>query len=220
MTKEQATDSSKTVSAPVSAGQGEWCKWVAASAMTIDHAGVIFQRYPILQIIGRIAFPLFAYLVVQGVERTKNEEKYLLRLLCLALVAQIPYSILWFTKLNTLWTLSLGLTTILLDKRYGWYWSITVILGTLFMQISYSFLGVALVYGMWKLRNRGWEVAVILFSLAYAFLFKSTVELWAVAAIPVIRFPVSIKKRMPKLFWYPLYPSQYAILALIRILPH
>ena len=206
--------------APVPAGPGDWCKWVAAIAMTIDHASIIYPGYPILQIIGRIAFPLFAYFIALGAERTRSEEKYLIRLLGLALLAQIPYSILWVTKLNTLWTLSLGLTAILLDKRYGWYWSLAVILGTMFMQISYSFLGVGLVYGIWKLRNRRWELPIVLFSLSYALLFQSMVELWALLAIPVIRFPVALRKKMPKLFWYPLYPAQYAILALIKILPH
>ncbi|MGB9842063.1 MAG: TraX family protein [Candidatus Bathyarchaeales archaeon] len=50
-------------------------KLIAIAAMAIDHIGDIF--YPdwlMLHIIGRLAFPLFAYLVALGIESTKNRK--------------------------------------------------------------------------------------------------------------------------------------------------
>ena len=62
--------------------------------MTIDHIGVVF--YPeltLLRIIGRVSFPIFSYLLVLGVESTRDVKKYLLRLCLFALISQIPFSL-------------------------------------------------------------------------------------------------------------------------------
>jgi hypothetical protein len=67
-------------------------KILAVAIMVIDHIGIAF--YPdvyILRIIGRMAFPLFVFFVVQGYFYTSNFNKYAIRLLVLALVSEIPF---------------------------------------------------------------------------------------------------------------------------------
>jgi hypothetical protein len=70
-------------------------KWIAIITMTVDHFGVIvlgpYQQtawiaglYLIARLIGRIAFPLFAFMIVEGVYRTKNRYRYGLRLVLMA----------------------------------------------------------------------------------------------------------------------------------------
>ncbi len=70
-------------------------KIIAIVTMLIDHTGLLL--YPedrLFRTIGRIAFPIFAYLLVQGFLYTSNRFKYGFRFLCFALIAEIPYSYL------------------------------------------------------------------------------------------------------------------------------
>lgn len=62
--------------------------------MTCDHAGrQLFPEYEILQIIGRLAFPIFAYMIAEGCQYTRNRRKYLLTVAAVAAVCQAVYYI-------------------------------------------------------------------------------------------------------------------------------
>ncbi|MFA5869908.1 MAG: TraX family protein, partial [Candidatus Bathyarchaeia archaeon] len=68
----------------------ELLKWVAIVTMTADHVGVVlYPEVAAYRIVGRMAFPLFAYLLVLGMESTGNMRGYLTRLLLFAAVSQI-----------------------------------------------------------------------------------------------------------------------------------
>lgn len=48
-------------------------KLLALLTMTVDHIGVhLFPQYPILRIIGRLAFPIYAYCIAEGCVHTKT----------------------------------------------------------------------------------------------------------------------------------------------------
>ena len=54
-------------------------KLLACLFMLIDHAGLLlFPRYKIFRIIGRLAFPIFAYLIAEGCRYTRNKLKHFL----------------------------------------------------------------------------------------------------------------------------------------------
>lgn len=82
--------------------------------MFIDHVGAIF--FPSVlwyRTIGRLSFPLFAYLIADGMDKTHHQGKMIARLLIFALISQIPYSLafvnqLWSWNLNVFFTLGLG----------------------------------------------------------------------------------------------------------------
>jgi len=96
-------------------------KVIAMATMLIDHIGYLFfPSMMIFRTIGRIAFPIFAYLIGIGYDYTSSLKKYMLRLFIFALVTQIPYS--YFNRnldfepyhLNILFTLVFGLIFIYL----------------------------------------------------------------------------------------------------------
>ena len=97
-------------------------KIIALISMFCDHFGDAFlMRFSFLNLIGRIAFPIFAFQISEGFIHTKNIKKYFLRLGIFALVSQIPFS-LFSTKflnaspfsLNVFFTLFIGLLGIYL----------------------------------------------------------------------------------------------------------
>lgn len=62
--------------------------------MTIDHAGIIFfPNHQIFRIIGRLAFPIFAYCISEGFFYTRSRLKYFLRIFIVGILCQIVYTI-------------------------------------------------------------------------------------------------------------------------------
>lgn len=69
-------------------------KLVAMIAMFIDHAGkMLFPEYPIMRVIGRIAFPIYAYCIAVGCVYTKDPLRYLKRVVLLGLISQPFYAV-------------------------------------------------------------------------------------------------------------------------------
>ncbi len=71
---------------------GNALKIIAALSMLIDHIGyILFPQVEILRIIGRLAFPIFAFMISEGCIHTKNKARYLLTISTLALLCQVVY---------------------------------------------------------------------------------------------------------------------------------
>ncbi|MBR5578470.1 MAG: conjugal transfer protein TraX [Lachnospiraceae bacterium] len=118
---------------------GSTLKIIALLTMTIDHIGaVLIQRFILtpgfdtnfwqslympFRNIGRIAFPIFCFLLVEGFVHTQNRGKYLIRMILFALISEIPFNLalkgeIWVKEYqNVFWELALGiLLMILLEK--------------------------------------------------------------------------------------------------------
>ncbi len=71
---------------------GNQLKLIALITMTIDHVGMLLlPRVKILRAIGRIAFPIFAYMIAEGCQHTRDRKKYLLSMVFLAAICQVVY---------------------------------------------------------------------------------------------------------------------------------
>ena len=68
-------------------------KIIAIVTMLLDHIKYVIPATNIFltQYFGRIAFPLFAFLIAEGMIYTKNRKKYIIRMLIFALISQIPF---------------------------------------------------------------------------------------------------------------------------------
>ena len=74
---------------------GNALKLIACAAMLCDHAGVmLFPKCMLLRIIGRIAFPIFAFMIAEGCRYTRNKLRYFLTVLTCGIVFQAVYSVL------------------------------------------------------------------------------------------------------------------------------
>lgn len=83
--------------------------------MLCDHLwGTYLGQYDILANVGRIAFPLFAFMLVEGFMLTSDRKKYALRLLVFALISEIPFNLMMGSRVfypldqNVLWTFLLA----------------------------------------------------------------------------------------------------------------
>lgn len=73
---------------------GNQLKLIAMAAMTLDHIGShLLPQFPLLRILGRLAMPLYAYMIAEGCRYTHDRMRYFLRIAALALVCQVVY---WF----------------------------------------------------------------------------------------------------------------------------
>lgn len=71
---------------------GNMLKIIAAISMLIDHVGVmLFPELKVFRIIGRLSFPIFAFMIAEGCRYTRNRLRYFLMIFCLAAVCQIVY---------------------------------------------------------------------------------------------------------------------------------
>ena len=99
-------------------------KCIATLMMTLDHVGkYFFDGHPLFTVPGRLAFPLFAWLITVGYRKTRNVKAYLHRIFLFALLSQIPFSLTTLTiandpyQLNVFFTLGLGLLSIHLYEK-------------------------------------------------------------------------------------------------------
>ncbi len=108
---------------------GSLLKTIALVAMIIDHIAAVFFRdsniillnianhklslYARMRLIGRIAFPVYSFLLVEGFIHTRDRKKYGYRLFIFALISEIPWNLmhnnsLFYNKQNVFFTLLLG----------------------------------------------------------------------------------------------------------------
>lgn len=90
-------------------------KMIAAATMVIDHVGAMFfPQIAVFRVVGRVAFPIYAFLAAEGAAKTRNPSRYLARLAVFALISELPFrmalSVGWdkYTPQNVLFTLLAG----------------------------------------------------------------------------------------------------------------
>ena len=121
---------------------------IAMTFMLMDHLwATLLPAQDWLTCIGRIAFPVFAFMTVEGYFHTHNLKKYMLRLLLFVLISEIPFDLMyggtWFYPIhqNVIWTLLMGLLGIHLmetvhknQKRWLYVLTafVTVVFGMIF----------------------------------------------------------------------------------------
>ena len=97
---------------------------MAMAFMLCDHLwGTIVPGNDWLTCIGRISFPIFAFLIVEGYFHTSNLKKYVQRLLVFAILYEIPFNLVmgssWFYPIhqNVLWTFLLAISLIHMNEK-------------------------------------------------------------------------------------------------------
>lgn len=145
-------------------------KYIAMITMVIDHVGVAFRFampdavYELLRTIGRLSFPLFCFLIVEGFLHTHDRRKYLCDMLLFALLSEVPFDLLqsgsiWYTgSQNVFFTLSFGILALFAIEKFAkkkWLQLCGVtacMLAATLIRSDYLFYGVALIVLLYLFR--------------------------------------------------------------------
>lgn len=177
--------------------------------MLCDHLQLtLLPDLPILRCVGRLAFPLFAFMAVEGYLHTRSLKKYLLRLLMLAVISEIPFDLLVSGSVfdpmhqNVIWTIILGLCCIRafenistdLKKMLSAIVIIASLAAAIIARVDYSSAGVLTLLAFYAFRgNTLWCRLMQLLSLAFINLvllggigFAFPYQALAVLSLPII----------------------------------
>lgn len=227
-------------------------KLIAIFTMLIDHIGAAifettlipaaykaggnYQLYTqidiVLRCIGRLAFPIFCFLIVEGFFHTRNVKKYALRLAVFAIISEVPFDLAFFHKTfywgyqSVYLTLVIGLLVIT-GIDYVENKDLKRIIKSI-IQVLVAALGIALAFA---LRTDYYGLGVLLILLFYLFRKKELwrnitcclnlillgpIELFGVISLIPIHFYNGKKGlKINKYVFYAFYPVHLFILYLI-----
>ncbi|MDR1292762.1 MAG: conjugal transfer protein TraX [Clostridiales Family XIII bacterium] len=217
----------------------DFLKIVAVISMVLDHVGkVFFPDNVVLSIVGRIAFPLFAYCIVVGFLYTRNIKRYLMRLLVFGVISQLIYP--WALRsnsisfpnnllnLNIFFTLIAGLLILLAiqDLKKRWWLILPVVAVELFIGLDYGVNGLALFVIFYLTRNKRWLSFVLV--LAWMCLelpgdfimlqdFGIDKQFFAILALPFIYVHTNTHLKLNKYIFYAIYPVHLLLIFVFRI---
>lgn len=206
-------------------------KLIAFATMTLDHLRVI--GYDDFILVGRLAYPLFAYMLAYNyVCRTRDQERYISRLAILAAVSFVPYHLAfpYSENLNIIFTLMIGIILFYAYERYPRIISfvfVFVIVMTLYtyfiyvyFPVGYGFAGISLIFVFaWILKYE----QSILYSVPFLMLLNGYdyflfYMIFSLMSLVVIYFAERYKIDfgfMKSRLWYGFYPGHLLILYLI-----
>ena len=214
---------------------GNQLKLIAMITMTVDHIGLaLFPQQVLFRIIGRVSFPIFAFMIVEGCVHTKSIRRYWGTLSAVAALCQIVnFAVLGSLYQCILVTFSMSVALIFLlkiakEKKTAMAWAavacgialaffITEVLPGLLahtdFSVDYGFLGVMLppvVYcGKGKVQKLGYELAMLL-ALSVCL---DKIQLWALLSLPLLAlYNGQLGKRNMKYFFYIYYPVHLALI--------
>lgn len=206
-------------------------KIIAVIAMVIDHAGYIFldygsTEYDVCRGIGRIAFPIFCFLIVEGFHHTRSHVNYLIRLCIFALLSEIPFDLAFrgvlfdWSHQNVFITLAIGLASIFcleeMNNRRLFAIPLVILWAAAYLvHCDYGIGGVLLINMFYQTKKSPWMRFVLAALILY--IFYGPKELYGLAALPLIML-YNGKHGIPlKMFFYWFYPVHLLVLYVLSV---
>ncbi|MGR6126426.1 TraX family protein [Paenibacillus sp. SER-28] len=204
--------------------------WLAMLTMLIDHVGLVFfPTDPAWRIAGRLAFPIYAYALYLGYTHTRDIRSYMLRLLGLALISQVPYMLAFdVLRPNVIWTLLASLLALAAASRLKHWTAVTVlyVLSALVMELSqmdYGAYGLLLVLIYRYTRSYMMIAAHFILNVVYDMVHHANLQHFSLlSSILIVCFATGengFYNRVPRWLWRSFYPVHLAVIAAIRIWP-
>lgn len=215
-------------------------KIIAMVIMLIDHSAVALlamsdPRYLPMRMVGRIAFPIFCFLLVEGYFHTRSPKKYILRLAAFALISELPFDLALFggkfelAHQNVFFTLAIGLAVVYgIDTVYKKYASNMAMVNMLqlfiavagcliaiLLRTDYTFMGVILIVMFYGFRGKKLQLTIAVLFVTFAL--GGLIEGLASLSLILIFLYNNEKGPSAKYLMYAFYPVHLLILYLIRV---
>ena len=220
---------------------GSSLKVIAVVTMLIDHVAVAFHDvrfigapffslgsnqisiYFIMRSIGRLAFPLFCFLIAEGYCHSKDRLKYGRNLLIFAVISEIPFDlfltgqVVSLERQNVYFVLALGLLSLLVIESewrniYKALFFAATFAATILLHIDYGINGVLLIVLFYMLRDN----ALLKTILSFPFLSGGFAAFCALVPINMYNGERGfIKGKAAKYFFYAFYPAHLLLLFII-----
>ena len=218
---------------------GNALKIIAMLAMLIDHTGLyLFPTVLIFRMIGRIAFPIFAYMIAEGCRYTRNRLRYLAGIAGLGVACQAVVAVVTGTlHMGILITFSLSILTIYATDAFLAHKTLvrclgmlSAILAALFIsvvmphllsgfKVDYDVFGVLLPILLYYTHGRIPKLVGATALLLFHALLSNYVQLCALFAIPLLFFYDGTRGRAHlKYLFYVFYPLHLAVIYLIKFI--
>ena len=224
-------------------------KIIAMVSMVLDHVGLLFfPDMQIFRILGRIAFPIFAYMIAEGCRYTKNRTKYLGMIAAMGIVFQVVY----FVAMQSLYqgilvTFSLAIIAIyaidgLLHAKRKFWGRVAAVLALAFVvafvfvlpsflkdsdfDIDYGIWGILLPVIVYFMPSHVWKVGcasllLIARGLYYTIIVPIALQWWSLLAIPFLALYNGKRgKYKMKYLFYIYYPLHLVVLQGLTMLLH
>lgn len=203
-------------------------KTIAITSMLIDHVGaVLFPHVMILRIIGRMAFPIFAYLLVEGFIYTHDIKNYMLRLGLFALISEVPFDLAFYGKplsflhQNVFFTLFLGIVVLYFySKAPSTVQRIVIIFAGLLvsemLRTDYSSMGITMILIFYLMREHS---VIKIMAVAFVNIFlMGFIQAYAVLGLIPVWLHNGNEGRKMKAVFYGFYPVHLLVLYLISLI--
>ena len=216
---------------------GNSLKIIAAVSMTLDHMGLmLFPQIPLFRILGRLALPIFAYMIAEGCKYTRNKKKYFGMVFGLGAVCQTVY---WFVDHSLYFSIliTFSLSILMIYALQSWNETRTASSGLTFaalvaavwwlnqiFTIDYGFFGCMLpVFAALPHRTRHDRYPVSILTLGLGLLLLAAdiggVQFFSLLALPLLlAYSGRRGKWKMKYFFYIFYPAHLVILEGIAML--
>lgn len=212
---------------------GRTLKIIAVVSMFIDHMGaVLFPELLFFRIIGRLAFPIYCFLLVEGACYTHDLRQYILRMGIFALISEVPFDLAFYHSAvavghqNVFFTLAIGLGMIWFLEHPFKDMDIPESINKLLtlavagiaaelLQTDYGFSGIAIIFIFYILRRnfaaKSIIVAIICASMGW-------LEAFAIVSLIILFFYNGQRGRQTKIMQYGFYAFYPAHLLLLFII--
>ena len=205
--------------------------------MFLDHYQLIIGGSEILRVIGRIAFPIFAFTLSEGYVHTRNLKKYLIRIFSFAVSIQMCFYLFGYGDIiNIFFTLFFGLVAIyILNLKKNWVKEpfmkiIKAILIAIILyfaqkfQLDYGAYGILLIIIFNVFRNDKLKILMNflilnVFNMVFPNVFQIVdVQIFSLLSLIFIFMYNGKKGRSMKYFFYLFYPVHFFILGVIKFI--
>lgn len=197
----------------------------------VSNSGFFATISDVFDILGRIAFPLFCFLLVEGYFKTRSRKRYLLRLLIFGVLSEVPFDMFTTASFlngnwnNVMFTLAFVLMTIWsidvlkgkmqkLPKSLWYFVSLMIVIlmciAAMYLSLDYEYHAILIGYFFYLFH----DVPLLAIPFTYASIYT---EPWALLGFGLTLTYNGRRGKQHKMLSYWFYPAHLLILGVLRM---